>query len=261
LSDLAAVSAALDRIRPDLAFHVAAVHGSAGFSYESRYADLLAVNIGSLQAVLEHARRRGVGLPVIYASSAKVFGDPLPEVISETSPRLAHCIYSISKIAAESIIDYYNTRHGLRGSVLYLFNHESEFRPGEFFIPKIVATLASALDGETEKVDFQRLDFFCDWGSAEEYMDIAVDVAEKAAGEHFIVATGHIWNARHMVDALFARHGLDYRQHIAAPEASGMAGAPYRAVLDKMERQLGRAPRTSILDVCDRMLTMRRRMA
>ncbi|MBP2307296.1 NAD-dependent epimerase/dehydratase family protein [Azospirillum melinis] len=244
--------------RPDVVLHLAAVHGSSGFQYEPVFNDVLAVNIGSLHAVLEEARLQKLRPRVVYASSSKVFGNPLPIVVDEDSPRMPTCLYSLSKITAEELLNHYDRHHGISGSALYLFNHESERRATTFFIPRVVAALRSALvNGSNTKglrITLQNLDFHCDWGSASEFMDIAVDVAERAPAGHYCVATGSTWTGRTMVQALFARHGLNYANFIDAPSEVPAPGY-FQVTLNKLETAIGRRPRQSILDVCENMLT------
>lgn len=254
LRDAAAVRAQVAAARPDVVLHLAAVHGAAGFQYEPVFEDVLAVNVASLHAVLEEARARDLRPRVIYASSSKVFGDPLPAVVNEDTPRVPTCLYSLSKITAEGLLDYYGRRHGIPGSALYLFNHESERRAASFFIPCIVAALRAGLVGGQPRAVLRALDFHCDWGSASEFMDIAVDVAERAPPGSYCVATGTTWTGRTLVQSLFARHGLDYADCIDAPPESPASGC-FRVQLDKLEAAIGRRPEMSILDVCEAMLT------
>lgn len=258
LRDADKVRAYVAAVRPDIVLHLAAVHGPAGFKYEPVFQDVMAVNVTSLHAVLEEARVQRLRPRIIYASSSKVFGDPLPAVVNEQTPRVSTCLYSLSKITAEGLLDYYGLHYGIPGSALYLFNHDSERRPASYFIPRIVAALRAGLAAGTEQSSraiLRALDFPCDWGSAREFMDIAVDVAEQAPPGHYCVATGHTWIGREMVQALFARHGMDYVDHIDAPAETPATGL-FHVSLEKLEIAIGRRPRISILDVCEAMLAV-----
>lgn len=251
IADTAALEALLARVRPGIVFHFAAIHGAAGFDYEAVWRQAHQVNTHSVHAVLEHIRRDDPACGLVYASSAKVFGAPLPARINEETPRVSTCIYSITKNAAHGLIDYYRARHRVAASVLYLFNHESPRRGADYFTPRIAQALARAKrDGGQTRL--HTLDFACDWGDAREYMEIAADIGARGLGEDYVLASGKTWTGREMAQALFARHGLDYRQHLneAAP------GAPpqlYQADIARLSARLGRAPARSILDVIDEM--------
>ncbi len=125
LRDNAALARILCETAPDFAFHFAAVHGSSGFQYEPVVGDMFATNVVSLHALLEHARLAPKPVRVIYAGSSKIFPAPLIGLVNETTPARSSCLYSIGKIAARDLIAQYRTSHGVAGTNLTLFNHES----------------------------------------------------------------------------------------------------------------------------------------
>jgi GDPmannose 4,6-dehydratase len=237
-----------------MVFHLAAVHASsASPSYEHSFAGMIDVNLISLHEMLESLRSLGGRAKVIYASSAKVFGAALPAHVTEKTPFSSDSLYSLSKIAARDLIAYYRAVYALPGSVLYLFNHESVLRPPDFFIPTLVAGLARAVRDNKAKVELATLDFHADWGSAEEYMDIAIDVAERAPGIDLIVATGRTIYARRLAERLFAAAGLDWRDHVV--EHCGARGqSAFRADISRLRAAIGREPQTTVYDICRKIL-------
>lgn len=256
IADMTALAALLSGTRPGAVFHVAAIHGPAGFDYEAVWESAHQVNTLSVHAVLDHIRRENPGCGLVYASSSKVFGSPMPALVDETSPRLSTCIYSTTKNAAHSLIDYYRARHGVAASALYLFNHESPRRDAAFFIPRVAAALAAARAGTGPKSRLQTLDFTADWGDAREYMDLSIDVAERGLGADYVMATGISWNARQMVETVFRRNGLDYAAHIETA-VNGPAAPATQAVNKRLLHAIGRAPSHSILDVVEELASHR----
>lgn len=254
LRNATALNKLLKNCRPDVIFHVAAVHGSAGTIYETIWQDMLLVNMGSVQVILEYMRLIAPQAAFVYANSAKVFGPVYPQQISENSPKQSSCLYTVTKIGARDLIAYYRKSYGSRSSNIFLFNHESERRPAGFFISKITAILAEALKNPDYRDSVFTLDFECDWGSAKEYMDIAIDISEKAAGEDFVLGTGSTWNAREFVNILFAKRGLDYRNHVLEENQQmsyNSITTSYTVILDKLEDAIFRRPKRIILEVCD----------
>jgi GDPmannose 4,6-dehydratase len=248
IADLDSLTALLKETAPDIVFHFAAIHGAAGFNYEAVWRDVHLVNTLSVHAVLDYIRAGRPGCGLVYASSAKVFGDPLPARIDESTPRLSTDLYSITKNAAHALIDYYRVRHGVKASVLYLFNHESPRRAPEYFIPRIARALSNAR-AEGGRSEIYTLNFSCDWGDAHEYMEITADIAERALGEDYILATGKTWTGQEMVRQLFARHGLNHTDHLVETAPASGAPALYQASNDRLKAALDRAPIRSILDV------------
>ena len=93
--------------------------------HETPVERFFAVNTLGVQRLLEFARRSGVK-KVVVTSSHKVYNDvdvaPGTPISEATPPRYRgdHTPYIISKIAAESFVDYYNKDFGLKGVCLRL---------------------------------------------------------------------------------------------------------------------------------------------
>lgn len=235
--------------KPDFIFHVAAVHTSAGGAYENVFDDVLKVNVGSVHEVLEYLRMHKDGR-LIYASSGKVFGFPFPPVIDLNTKIVNQDIYSISKNTAGNLIEYYRKQHGVCGSIVYLFNHESELRPPDFFIPTILRHLSLSLKNKNYMGQVNALDFYCDWGSAKEYADFMIDILINAPEHDFLLATGTSVNAREYVDKLFSLFGLNYNKHITTESIdASMTQKPYNVDLSMLVKHIGRLPQINIIDI------------
>lgn len=251
LADVGAVDRVLREVSPDIVFHFAAIHGAAGFSYESIFDQMLAVNTVALHRVLEYARAEKPGLRVLYGGSCKIFGPGLQGVIDEKTPYRGSCLYSVGKVASLELIRYYRSTHGVAAGNLTLFNHDSARRPPEYFLPTVARALAAARRGVTEITEVKTLDFYLDWSSAEELMDIAVDIGEKAPGDDFVLASGITWLGRAAVESLFARYGLDATYSLRQTLPPQDAGAGYQVVLDYLEARIGRRPVRTLFDIVD----------
>jgi GDPmannose 4,6-dehydratase len=236
-------------VKPDFIFHVAAVHTSAGGTYETLFNDVLKVNVGSVHEVLEYLRE-WQNVRFIYASSCKVFGFPLPPVVNLATRIVDQDLYSISKNSAGHLIDYYRKQHGVLATIIYLFNHESELRPEDFFIPTILRCLVSALRDKNHVTQVNSLEFYCDWGSAEEYSDIMIDILTKSAGTDFLLATGRSIYAKEYVNELFEEFGLRYVEHVKERSIdTGQGQTPYGVDLSKLWDCIGRVPTRTIMDI------------
>jgi GDPmannose 4,6-dehydratase len=249
LCDPGGLASLLETVAPDRIFYLAAVHGPAGFAYESRWQEALKVNVAGLHVCLEHLRRYAARARLFYASSIKVFGSPYPAVISEATSRVSRDLYSISKNAADDLIGYYRRTHGLHASVGYLFNHDSPRRPPGYFLPLIAEAIAAAMTGSKARTSVASLNFACDWGSSREFMEFAVDLLDLDEPDNLIFATGETWRAGDLVDLLFRRAGLDWQAFldVAAPPAPTVA--IYRGDLSRFVAKLGRRPQETAPEI------------
>ncbi|WP_162653353.1 GDP-mannose 4,6-dehydratase [Lentilitoribacter sp. Alg239-R112] len=248
LCDYELVVMFLKKIKPDIVYHVAAVHGSAGFEYETVFDKVIDVNLKSLFAILEYARNHNTQTRCVYASSAKIFTSPLAGEIRENYPQSQDCLYSITKIAAESILDYYYTRHGIVGHVAYFFNHESARRGSEFFFSKICDSVAHSVIDVNYQVEVQNLNFDLDWGSAEEFMHYFMRLATKSEPEKVIISRGETLNAKTLTASLFAHYGLDFCDHIIINSPSPKLTS-FNTNLEHMEQIFGGLPKVTAFDL------------
>ena len=214
MTDDRALSTLLLESRPSAIFHFAAVHGSAGFDYESHWRDVHTVNSLSVHAVLEHMRRNAPDAVFVYASSSKVFNTSAGGVINEHSPRTSTCIYSTTKNAATDLIGYYRKEHHLKASVVWPFNHESPRRGSSYFVPRVVSHLAGALLDPGYVGEIASLSFWSDWSDARDFMAATVSIATQAPGRDFVLASGTTVWAEEFVADLFNQFGLSHQKHL-----------------------------------------------
>ena len=215
---------------------------------------MFATNVVSLHVLLEHARVAAKPVRVVYAGSSKIFPAPLAGAIDETTPARSTCLYSIGKIASRDLIGHYREQHGVAATNLILFNHESPRRPLEFLLPKIARGIAEARRNQDSRLNVRTLDFWIDWGAADEFADIAVDIALKSEEGEFVMASGMTHHARNVVYELFEQYGLDGERFVVEALAPQDPGPAYQVSLDHMERAIGRKPVKAVSDIVSDML-------
>jgi len=256
LADIVSYEQVLIEDQPDVIFHSAAIHGANNYSYEAVWKEAHLVNTMCAHAALEYLRTAKNNGKLIYFSSSKVFDLSKRRVVDESSRRRSTCIYTATKNCATDLITYYRNKYSVAASVVWFFNHESPRRSINYFIPTIVGILAKSLADSTYKCPVKSLDFWCDWGDAAEYMSIIVDLVDNLPGDDLIMATGVTCWARNFVSQLFAKYGLDYKQHVQTE--SCIAPNPnnkWRANIGRLRGKYGRPPTLTVLDVCSKILS------
>jgi GDPmannose 4,6-dehydratase len=254
IADLGSFEKLVRRVAPDVAFHFAAIHGAAGFEYESVWRDMMAVNVLSLHVLLEHARVERRSLRIVYAGSSKIFPTPLVGTITEATPARATCLYSIGKIASRDLVMHYRERHGIAATNLVLFNHESVRRPASYFLPTIARSIVAAKRDRAFTTHVKTLDFRIDWSSAAELMDLSINIAETSDVAEVVMASGTTLHGRVAVEQLFARHGLDSRDHIVEALPRSDPGPKFHVGIDRLAAAAGRRPQLSLFDIMDEMV-------
>ena len=119
VTDVAAMLAAFQEVKPDVIYHLAAqidVRRSVGDPSTDAH-----VNIGGTAAVLEAAREVGARR-VVLASTAGVYGDPGVLPTPEHSPIAPLSPYGASKAAAETYMQLFARLHGLSTLALRMAN-------------------------------------------------------------------------------------------------------------------------------------------
>jgi GDPmannose 4,6-dehydratase len=250
IADHSALDSLLDSLRPQVIYHLAALHGPAGHAYEAVWRHALNVNLGTLHVCLEHLRARTPNARLFYPSSLKAFGSRPPLLITEETPRVSDCLYGITKNAAYDLIQYYRARHASWVSLGFFFNHDSPRRPENYFLPRLAARLAAQRMG-TEGPTLAALDFWCDWGNSREFMELVADLMEEQRPDDLIFATGRPMHAAALADRL--ARGLGLSGGSAPPGGE----PPFRADVGRLIAVLGRAPRQGAFEVATWILRER----
>ena len=257
LAHLQALSAFLIRHRPDTIFHFAAVHGPSGFLYEEHWQEVHAINTVTVHLILEFLRSSSPDTLLVYASSAKVFDFERLGHISESSPRQSSCIYTTTKNAATDLINYYRHKHKIKASVVWTFNHESPRRGTGYFVPQIVDNLAKSIVDTKHTGEIATLNFWCDWGDAEEFMQIVASQPESLADHDFILATGTTLWARDVVQAIFTKYYSSWHNHLVEKNPYNESTPKiWHADITLLESTLKLRPQRTIFNIVDDILRL-----
>lgn len=132
----------LRRTQPDAVYHLAAI-SSVGMSI-SRPVATMDINVSGTTGLLEALKRESPKTPVLFASSAEVYGKVRPsEVpIRETQKPAPRNPYAASKWAAEEVCHYYERTFGMRIVVARAFNHTGPGQATGFVIPDFASQIA-----------------------------------------------------------------------------------------------------------------------
>jgi len=119
------------------------------------------VNAGGTLTLLEWARARDVGR-VVLVSTAHVYGKAQYSPIDERHPRHPGSPYGASKLAAEALLESYQSSYGLEGVIVRPFNIYGPGQARGFLVPDVLHQIREGRElrvGDTRPVrDFTYVD-------------------------------------------------------------------------------------------------------
>lgn len=119
----------------DIVIHLAAALGV--INTEKNPIHTLDTNIYGTRNVLESCQKNNVK-KIIFSSSSEVYGEPKKVPISENDDVIPITNYGVSKLAAEEYIKAYSREHGIRYTILRLFNVYGNGQGNSWVIPEFI---------------------------------------------------------------------------------------------------------------------------
>ncbi|MFM7218293.1 MAG: NAD-dependent epimerase/dehydratase family protein, partial [Bacteroidota bacterium] len=126
------LSKAFSSVSPDLIFHLAAIHHIP--TCENNPAVALRVNIEGTQRVVESAIAANVP-KIVFASSGAVYDIVDSPLMEDTTPAVAHDIYSITKLSGEFLLRLQAERGRIKAVACRLFNTVGSHETNEHLVP------------------------------------------------------------------------------------------------------------------------------
>jgi GDPmannose 4,6-dehydratase len=254
LLDHASLRAALERVRPDELYHLAAP-SFVPASWEHPALTLAAI-AGASTALLEAVRDLDRAIRVFVASSGAIFGAAPESPQREDTPCRPETPYAIAKLAAHLQVGALRAHDGLYACSGILYNHESERRPQRFVTRKITRAAAAVKLGLAQDVVLGDLRAVRDWSFAGDVLRGAWLMLQQERPDDYVLASGVPHTVGELADAAFACVGLRAEEHVRvdpklvrAPEATPLVGDPSKA-----RRELRWEPRLSFEELIERMV-------
>lgn len=205
LSDSDSLLMALQKIKPDEIYHLAAQsHVKESFNIPVYTFDIVATGTVRLFEVI---RALGIKCRIYNASSSEMFGDAAPPQ-SEITPFRPRSPYAVAKLAAYNLAVDYRQAHNMFISNGILFNHESPNRGETFVTRKITRAVSRIALGVQDKLILGNLESKRDWGYALEYVEVMWLMLQQDKPDDFVIATGKSHSVREFAEKAFAHVGI-----------------------------------------------------
>ena len=196
-------------------------------------------NIRPLVDILEVIRKNSYKIKIINAVSSEMFGNTY-ERISEKSKINPLSFYGLAKSIAYEIAKSYREQFQINISNLILFNHESNLRPNNFVIKKIVSESKKITKNKNLKIKIGNINISRDWGWASEYVEVMYKIANSKFNEDFVVATGKNFKLIEIIKKIFSIQNLKIKNNLKISKSLFRRNEilKNRANINKIKRKL-----------------------
>jgi GDPmannose 4,6-dehydratase len=214
LESYASLHQAIEKVRPDETYHLAA-QSFVSYSFDDEFSTLNA-NINGTHFLLAALKNLARDSRFYFAGSSEMFGKV--EEVPQTEDTRFHprSSYGISKVAGFDLTRNYREAYGMHCSSGILFNHESPRRGFEFVTRKITSAAARIRAGKAGELRLGNLEARRDWGHAREYVQAMWMMLQQPEPDDYLIATGESHSVREFAELAFSLAGLDYRKYVRA---------------------------------------------
>jgi GDP-4-dehydro-6-deoxy-D-mannose reductase len=213
LRDFTAVSGMLERVRPDVIFHLAA-QSFVSSSWRAPN-ETLTTNISAQVHLFEAIRLLGLDPVIQIACSSEEYGLVKPDEvpIRESNPLRPLSPYAVSKVGQDLLAYQYFQSYGLKTIRTRGFNHTGP-RRGEVFVVSNFARQLAAIELGLEKpvIRVGNLDAVRDFTDVRDMVRAYwLAVTRGRPGEVYNIASGHGTRIGDMLDQLLALSKAEVR--------------------------------------------------
>lgn len=226
LLDLAALTRAMQEIKPDEVYNLAAI-SHVGYSFRDPILTADVTGKGVLN-MLEAIRLAGLEKTTRFyqASTSEMFGGldynrPEKGYVEESTfhPRSP---YGVAKLYGFWITKNYRENYDMFAVSGILFNHEGERRGPEFVTRKISKAVARIKLGKQKDLQLGNLDAKRDWGYAGDYVEGMWRILQQDTPDDYVLATGETHSIREFVELAFAEVGTTIKWEGTGVDEKGL---------------------------------------
>jgi GDPmannose 4,6-dehydratase len=206
----------IEQVRPDEVYNLAAQsHVRISFDQPEYTADVVGLGaLRLLEGVRDHNKRHGRAVRLYQAGSSEMFGKAEESPQRETTRFHPRSPYACAKVYAHMQTVNYREAYEMFACNGILFNHESPRRGENFVTRKITRSAGRIKLGLQKKLALGNLDARRDWGFAGDYVQAMWMMLQQENPDDYVIATGETHTVREFLDAVFARLGLDPKEHV-----------------------------------------------
>jgi GDPmannose 4,6-dehydratase len=226
LLDLSALTRAMQEIKPDEVYNLAAI-SHVGYSFRDPILTADVTGKGVLH-VLEAIRMAGLEKTTRFyqASTSEMYGGldyNRPEKgYDEMSLFHPRSPYGVAKLYGHWITKNYRENYGMFATSGILFNHEGERRGPEFVTRKVSQAVARIKLGKQECIELGNMDAKRDWGYAGDYVEGMWRMLQQDKPSDYVLATGETHSIREFCEVAFKEIGVELKWQGEGTDETGV---------------------------------------
>lgn len=219
LADLPSLVSALDQVRPDEVYNLAAISFVAmSFNQAELTANITGLGVLRMLEAIRIVGGSNNPIRFYQASSSEMFGEVRETPQTEQTPFHPRSPYGCAKVFGHDITVNYRESYGLFACSGILFNHEGPRRGLEFVTRKVTSSVARIKLGLQEEIVMGNLDAKRDWGYAKDYVQAMWLMLQQDEPNDYVVATGETYSVSEFLDIAFGRVNLNWQDYVAFDE-------------------------------------------
>ncbi len=212
LSNAAAVSEMIARLRPDEVYNLAAP-SVVGASWGNPPATV-GLMVGSVVNLLDAMATHTPEARYFQAASSEIFRGTGTSPQNENTRPAPTSPYGVAKLAGHNLVAAYREHHGLHASSGILYKHESPRRPIDFVPAKIVNGAVQIKLGKQSELVLGDLTAKRDWSFAGDFVAAMWQMLQQDQPGDYVLASGVQHTVSDLVNTAFGIVGLDPADYV-----------------------------------------------
>ena len=181
-------------------------------------------------------------------SSSEMFEASVNEKLNEDSKFNPRSPYASSKLYIHNLISFLRKKYEWKLTSGILFNHESEFRPDNYLIMKIINSAIDIKNKKSNQLELGSLDIVRDWGFAGDHTRAMKMIIENNSGSDYVIGTGIGTSIKEITKLIFNYFDLDFKDYISINKELLRSKDPEKIIANptKLKSETGWEPSVDI---------------
>jgi len=181
-------------------------------------------------------------------SSSEMFEASVDEKLNEESKFNPRSPYASSKLYIHNLISFLRKKYEWKLTSGILFNHESEFRPDNYLIMKIINCAIDIKNKKSNQLELGSLDIVRDWGFAGDHTRAMKMIIENNSGNDYVIGTGVGTSVEEITKLIFNYFDLDFKDYISINKELLRSKDPEKIIANptKLKSETGWEPSVDI---------------